>query len=183
MPGSSVTYAIPFPCEGETINSATFLSFSTAVEAAIASVDALENLTLLRPSAMVANSVTQNVAVGVSTTCVYDTELWDTNNMANVVVNNDRLTIVTNGVYMVDGGVNTIFSPTTVTSNAVLLTKNGTAFAENKADSSNPTYPVHALSIIPCVAGDILRMNYLWTGTGGPGAIGARFVARLICRT
>lgn len=183
MPDSSPTFAIPYPCVGEPITLATFSSFATAVEAAIASVDAVEDFVLSRPSAFVVNSGSTSVPLNVSTPLTYDTELWDTDGMGNLGANNERLTIQTNGVYMIFGGTNSTAAPATLTSNAVILTKNGTTFAENKQDSTSNTFPTHATSIIPCISGDIIRCNYLWTGTVGPINIGGRLGARLLVRT
>lgn len=179
---SSPTFAIPFPCEGALVSCADFAAFATAVEAAIASVDAVENFVLNRPSAFVAATGVTSVAVGVSTTLTYGVEVWDTNGMADLAVNNDRLTVQTDGVYMFSGASNSVLAPTTLTSNAVILTKNGVAFAENKQDSTSVTYPTMAMTIIPCVVGDIIRLNYLWTGTGGPLGIGGRLGGRLLVR-
>ena len=180
---STPNFAIPYPCMGVPITLADFSSFATAVETAIASVDTVEGTVLSRPSAFVVNSGSTSVALGASTPLTYNTELWDTDGMADLAVNASRLTVRTNGVYMVFGGSNTVASPATVTSNRVTLSKNGAAFATNKQDSTASTYPNMAMSIIPAVVGDFFLLEYLWTGTVGPINISGRFGARLLVRT
>jgi len=167
---------------GEAINAATFASFATAVEAAVSGVDVLRTLSLNRDSALVAASVGTNVAVGVATTITYDTEQWDVGGLANLGVSNDRLTIQRNGVYMFRFGSNSEVAATTMTSCAVIITKNAVAFAERKQDitAGTSTHGVQASAMSSCVAGDIIRVQYLWTGTGGPLAITARLGARLV---
>jgi hypothetical protein len=179
-------FAIPFPCEGDVITAASFQAFAMAIEAAAASVDAVKAVVLSRPSAFVVNTVGQNITVATTTTFTYDTELWDTDNMSNLAVNNDRLTVVTNGVYMLNASTVGGILATTVTATSLLFTKNGTVFATAKNDAPtgySTTLGVEITALVSCVAGDILRTQIRWEGTGGPVAQSARFGARLVCKT
>lgn len=178
-------YAIRYPCAGSPVSLADFANLALDTEAAIAAVDIKENLALRRPAAAIRRNTGAFLpAVGVATTVTYDQELYDNANMADLAVNNDRLTIVRSGVYMVWGFGSVGGGATTVTSTALLFTRNGVLYAEKKVNAqplTTSTSNLNGVAMVSCVAGDILRLQYLWTGTGGPVAPGVRLAARLVC--
>jgi len=181
MPGSSPTFGIPYPCIGEPITPLAFSTFAAAVDGAIATVDTARTLALKRPTAAVAGNA--SIPVGVATNVTYTSELWDNAAMVDLVANNDRITVTRNGVYMVWGQAPT-GTGATATSMALILTRNGTLYAENKRNS-NGTTPMNqqVVAMVPCVAGDILRLQCLWTGVAGPLLASFQFAARLVCIT
>lgn len=176
----SPTFGIPYPCVGETVNPATFAAFANAVDAAVATVDAVENLALKRPTAAVAGSA--SIPVGVATTVTFTTELWDNAAMADVILANDRLTITRNGVFLVWGQAPT-GTGANATSMALIVTRNAVAFAENKRNASGNPFNQQVVAPVPCVAGDVLRLQCLWTGLAGPLVANFQFAARLLCTT
>lgn len=173
---------IPYPCAGETIDCTVFQAFTQAIQDAVTGLGDLSNDILNRPAAKVSGGG-QAIAVGVSTNAVYTDELYDNAAMANLGVNNDRLTITTSGMYMVTGWWYPGSGFTTLTSNAVAISNNGTVLYRKKNSSdTNIAMSVTVTGLINCTAGDVLRTSVLWTGTGGPlntftSQLSARFVA------
>lgn len=173
---------IPYPCAGETIDCTVFQAFTQAIQDAVTGLDDLSTDILNRPAAKVTGG-SQAIAVGVSTNATYTTEVYDNAAMANLGVNNDRLTITTSGMYMVTAWSVLGSGFTTITSNAVAITNNATVLYRKKNSSdTNLTMAVSVTGLINCTAGDVLRASILWTGTGGPlntftTDLSARFVA------
>lgn len=177
------TFAIPYPCAGETIDCAAFAAFTQAVQDAVDDVAVAQEAALTRPSAKVsASSGIQTFTVAVATNVQFDFEDFDNDAMANLGVNNDRLTVATSGLYVVAASLMPAGSVTTLTSQAVALSQNGTILYRKK-DSTRDNFPfgIHVVGLVNCVAGDILRVVYLWTGTGGPDTLTfCEFNARLV---
>lgn len=181
---STPNFAIPYPCSGDNIDCGVFEDFTTAVQNALLSVDVSVEEANNRPAASISMSASQNINVGAATNVQFGSELYDNDNMANLGVNNDRLTVVTTGMYMVTGfTLGNGGSVTTLTSEAVALSRNGTILYRKKNSSDdNRSMGNTVTGLINCTAGDILRLVYLWTGTGGPmslgfGTLSARLVA------
>lgn len=181
MPGMTPNFAIPYPCSGETIDCTIFASFTQAIQDALISVEDLTVTALNRPAAGVSGTG-QAITVNVSTNATFGTELYDNNNMADLAVNNDRLTIQTDGVYMVTVWSGLQSGWATMTSNAVAISNNGTVLYRKKNSSDNDLdMDVTVTGLVNCVAGDILRCSILWTGTGGPATTSiTRLFARLV---
>lgn len=182
MPGATTNFAIPYPCAGETIDCTIFEAFTQAIQDALTGLDSQSVDVLNRPAASVTGGG-QNIAVNVSTNATYTSESYDNDNMADLTVNNDRLTIVTPGMYMITGYSSLGSGFTTITSNAVAITVNGTVLYRKKNSSdTNLAMNVTVTGLVNCLAGDIIRTSILWTGTGGPvstftSTLSARLVA------
>lgn len=182
MPGVTPFWNIPYPCSGETIDCAVFQSFTQAIQDALTGLDELSFDILNRPAASVTGS-SQNITVNVSTNATYTTEQYDNGTMADLAVNNDRLTIQVPGMYMVTAYSDLSTGWTTITSNAVAITQNGTVLYRKKNSSdTNLDMNVSVTGLVNCGAGDIIRASILWTGTGGPAVtftstLSARLVA------
>lgn len=180
MPGVTPNWGFPYPCSGETIDCLIFEQFAEAVQTTLSDMNIFADTALNRPTASVVGGI-QTVAVGVSTNATYTTENYDNFGMADLAVNNDRLTVQADGVYMVTTAL--ILGPTftTITSNAVAISKNGTILYRKKSSSNTDTpMAVTVTGLIGCVAGDILRSSILWTGTGGPIEVTTLLSARLV---
>lgn len=179
---STPNWNIPYPCSGDNIDCTVFEDFTQAIQDAITAVDALSVQVRNRPAAAIDNSF-NTIPVGVSTNVQFALEDFDNANMVNLAVNNDRITITVDGMYLVNANLYLTPPSTTVTSNAVAITRNGTVLYRKKSSSDTNDFTAMTLAgLVPCVAGDILRLSALWTGTGGPaatfiGRLSAQFVA------
>jgi hypothetical protein len=185
MPGATPRFAIPYPCLGDAINATAFSAWTTGIESAMAQVDAAETLALHRPAASMTFPNATSLPVGVATNITYGTELFDTDNMIDLGSNNDRITIRTGGLYMVEASVCLSQGPlTTYTSGRNGVSVNGTVVFARKHDDISVASSISGILPAILVPGDILRHVYLWTGTGGPGALACQFArlsARLVC--
>lgn len=182
MPGVTPNWSIPYPCAGETVDCTIFSSFTNAIQDALTGMDELSTDVLNRPATSVTGS-SQAIAVAVSTNATYTTEVYDNGTMADLAVNNDRLTVQVPGMYMITA-YSDLGSPfTTMTSNAAAITVNGVVLYRKKNSSdTNLDMNVTVTGLVNCLAGDIIRMSILWTGTGGPlntftSTLSARLVA------
>lgn len=76
-------------------------NFATAVDTDVQAQVASINDALFSPSAAVSATANQAIANGTTTTVTFATEDYDNAAMANLGVNNDRLTITETGLYLV----------------------------------------------------------------------------------
>lgn len=80
--------------------------FATDVDTDVQAQVALANTALVNPpSARVSATANQSIAVNTQTLATFATEDYDNGAMANLGVNNERLTLVTTGVYLVGASV------------------------------------------------------------------------------
>lgn len=186
MPNSTPVYGITYPCGGDTINASAIRTFAETLDAALAQGTAELADTVNRPNAMIRWGVPQptgTVPVGVATNIVYQAELYDNDGMADLAVNNDRLTCQTGGVYFASSSF-TLSNVTTLTGCTIIITVNGTEFGRWKARPQGSSNFMECSLAIPVdlFPGDILRTQALWTGTGGPANISNHHMAAsLIC--
>lgn len=186
MPGSTPVYGITYPCGGETIDPDVLRTFSSSLNNAL-----LQNRYELaeaanRPNAQIRYAIggtAPTAAVNVVTTVTYAAELYDNDNMADIAINNDRLTIQTGGVYF----VSTTFSlsnVTTLTGCTIIITVNGIEVGrwKNRVVTGGTFTECLLTMPVDLFPGDIVRTQVLWTGTGGPASItNNSMAASLIC--
>lgn len=122
------------------------------------------------PLCSVTNHAGQTIANNVPTytTVAWDAELLDTDGMHDNVTNNDRLTIVKAGVYMVEAKADFVGNVTGQRALRITLNGNtvaGSTVVANNAASQGTAFPgpVHFLQL---AVGDILRMQ-VWQNSGG----------------
>jgi hypothetical protein len=185
MPGVTDRFSIPFPCQGDAINPAVFATWTNGIESAMAQVDTMRGLALHRPAASVTFPNALSLPQGVATNVTFGSELFDTDNMVDLAANNDRITIRTAGVYMVEANLCLQQGPvTTYTSGRNAVTVNGTVSLARKHDDISVASTISGILATVLAPGDILRLQYLWTGTGGPASLAcqyARLSARMVC--
>lgn len=180
MPGTTPTYGITYPCGSDTINPDVLATFANTMDAALAQGAADLAAVTNRPNAQVQASLpTQAVVINTITTLTYATEAYDNDAMADLVTNSDRLTIQTDGVYLIWGAYNTGSGAATMTSAAIILTVAGVERGRYKTrPRSTDTFALVSLSMpMRLLAGDIVRAQALWTGTGGPIAVTTRILS------
>ncbi len=178
MPASTPVYGITYPCSGETIDPSVFATFANTLDAALAQGTAALAQATNRPNVQVQATAAQAVVINVVTTLTYTTEIYDNDAMADLAANNERLTIQTDGVYFIWGAFNT-GSTTTQTSAAVILTVNGVERGRYKTRpiAINNFASVSMSMPMSLLAGDIVRMQGLWTGSGGPSNFTGRILS------
>lgn len=185
MPGTTPTLLLPFPYENEVVNSVSVKNLADAVDAALLSSITGATLTTKRPAALIARtSGTQSFATGAGlANLTYTTEMFDNDAMANVGVNNERLTVVTAGVYFISSFcfLDPSTNETQVTSQNHIITINGALLAGRKMrfGLGGAIGIMHRLS-----AADIIRAQFQWVGTTSPknitqAALGARWICSL----
>lgn len=183
MPGTTPGLALPFPYENETVNSVSVKNLADSIDTALAASITAATLTTRRPAALVKRATgTQSFATGAAlANLTYDTEMFDNDGMGNLGVNNERLTVVTAGVYMIslfwflDPSTNT----SQVTSNFAQITINGSILAARKSRQvlGGAISIMHRLN-----AADIIRGQFQWAGTSSPKNITqAALAARWVC--
>ena len=179
MPASTPVYGITYPCGGDTIDSSVFATFAESMDAALVQGAAEMAQVANKPNAQaVALGFPQLVTLNTVTTMTYNTEVYDNDNMIDLAVNNDRLTIQTSGAYLVWAMFAT-GSATTMTSMTVILTVNGTERGryKDRPRSGVNFGQVEFTMPINLVAGDIVRAQALWTGSGGPSSFSSRILS------
>lgn len=183
MPGSTDNFAIPYPCNGETIDCGVFADWANAIQAAVSTVRTAQQFALNKPAAGITVPTSNAIAVGVATVVTgFTNENYDNNGMANLGVSNDRLTIQTQGLYLVEAGLTGDGPTTTFTSDAVGILQSGTLRFREKS-GINPGNTLQVVGVLDCIVGDFIQLNYLWTGTGGPQTTSGYLQARLLART
>lgn len=80
--------------------------FATDVDADVAALAVRQTAALNRASARVSASANQAIAANTDTFATFATEEYDNAAMANLGVNNDRLTFTEDGIYLVTAEVN-----------------------------------------------------------------------------
>jgi hypothetical protein len=111
-----------------------------------------------RPSASVSRvGTTFSLPHATNTAIQFDTEDFDTDGLATLGTSNDRLTIVTPGLYLVVAQV--AFASNGTGNRAALLTRSGTVFARTLAGpAAGNAHAVQAQKLIRLVANDFLTV-------------------------
>lgn len=181
MPGLTPNFAIPYPCAGETINPAVFQNFANGVEAALATVDALNASVLDRPRASMANEAGTPIATGVLTTYSYPTvEFAD-----GVTTSATTFTITEAGIYEVNVNFWEISTGAATTNDFWLgqILRNGVIQYRRKLGDPVGTFDrYNSISgLLICNVADALTAQFQWQGAAGPWTIASRFGIRKMC--
>lgn len=96
-----------YPLYGDPADFPTAMAdFATDVDTDVAALVARQAAALNRPSARVSATANQAIAANTNTIVTWATEEYDNAAMANLGVNNDRLTFTETGIYLVTAEVN-----------------------------------------------------------------------------
>lgn len=127
-------------------------------------------------------SATQSVPASTTTNITFDTEEFDTDNLHDNAVNNDRVTITLTsaGKWSIDAAID--FFGSALGQRILLITKNGGNIAAMTDQPNNANQNAQAVStLIDLAAGDILRMAVYHDGAGtqnvGAGGFGPTILA------
>jgi hypothetical protein len=176
MPASTPIYGITYPCGGDTIDSAVLETFARSVDAALAQGRADLARATGRPNALVYTTTSQAVVINTATELGFDgsSSDYDNDDMVNLSTNNGPA-IVTPGAYLVWGELWITDGFTTLTSASAIITVNGIERARHITSSDDIDYAVTVPLLL--AAGDVVELQALWTGTGGPANVTARALA------
>jgi hypothetical protein len=173
MPAST-SLGITYPCSGETIDSGVFQTYAETTQAAISGVQTIADDALAPPAAQARLLSGQNIAVGVSTQIVWDTEPYDSDGM--YVVGSGTVTIQTAGTYMVCVQALNSNQPVGFTSIRVAILINAVEVAAAKSDAGNVAGTANdrvntSVLGVALAAGTAVTANFLFTGGAGPMGI------------
>jgi hypothetical protein len=150
------------------ISCSDFSVYAADIEAAIASVDVLAAEATSPPNVSVTLSQA-GVAFNVATDITYTAEDWDSGSMATPPAT--ALTVPVNGMYMVAAFAG-VSGTTTNTSMRAAISVNGTnQYVFKFAPAAATPNTANVQGLLRLAAGDLVRCNFLWTGTGGPGTV------------
>lgn len=166
MPGFTPTFAIEYPCAGETIDPTVFQTFADDVEAALATVDALNTAALQRPRSAIRDSSTF-CAVGVFTPLTFDT----TDFAVGVTAGAGGFTLVTDGIYEVSLETDTVGPVVSVTALVGDIQRAGATIYRRKT-SPNPALtqglPLNVSGVFVGTAAQVISFRWGWNGAPGP---------------
>lgn len=188
MPGLTPNWALPYPCSGETIDPDIFCDFSEALDVALATINDRTTFVANRPNSRLNRfGGAQTFAVNVNTVVQWNSEMYDNNAMTDLTLDNTIITVNTPGLYWVTFVVGGVANFTTWTRYQLQITQNATARVSRKfiIDTGVATFSDNSINgLLVCQAGDLIRGQYLWNGTGGPqvmsrGSLSASFICDL----
>lgn len=179
---------LPYPCSGEAIDPSIFCDFSEALDVALATVAENTRQIANRPNARL-NRVggAQTFPVNVNTVVDFTTEMYDNNGMTDLGVSASIVMVNVPGLYWVTFAMGGNANFTTWTRYQMQITQNGVARVSRKfiLDTAIATFTDNSINgLLVCQAGDQIRAQYLWNGTGGPqimsrGSLSASFICDL----
>lgn len=183
MPGSTANEHLPYPYETETVDAASQQNLATAIEASLASVDALR-LDALKPPTCVIDRF-GSVAITVNTDTAANltaNNFTDPASMHSTSVNSDQVVLPTGGVWLIHGQAD-LTATTTLTAAKVAITLNGTqVFAQQSSPKGAALgWTMECDAAIVAQAGDIVRLSGRWSGTGTGGFAGCFLHVMRLC--
>ena len=170
MPGTTTTFGIPFPCEGDLPTIPALTSYAMGVEAALSTVWTDANDALQPPAVAVQNTASQSIVAGATTTLTYNSEFYDRGNMWNAG-SPTIVTIPTAGSYFIAStGAGNLAGNVTSVRWAIL--RNGVELAYWENQNTGALIPVSSLDVsvlaVACVPGDQITTTILYTGAATP---------------
>lgn len=151
MPGLTPNLNLRYPLYTEPVDGAGQIkNLADDINFALSTTQASLGPINARKTAEVTATAAQANPNTVATIMTYTSEIVDNDNMANLGVNNDRLTVQTNGLYLVQ---TTVLMPAAANGKRRLeLLKNGTVMASQQRENAGAGAEVR-LNIVMLVAG------------------------------
>lgn len=183
MPVTS-NYGLRYPGPYDTVDATSWQNLATDIDTVMSTVEAKRLAAAKPPSARIFNDSTQLLVQGVPATITFVTEDWDVGGLANLGVNNDRLTLGT-GVWLVSAGMR-FFGMTNVNEVEVNITVNGVNYCQYRIGGlyagAIPITQVTGL-VVATAPTDYVTMVAAWVGTGGPATALGGWLQALKIRT
>jgi len=151
VPGLTPNVSLRYPLYTEPVDGAQQIkNLADDINAALLATQTSIGAITARKSAVVLATTNQANPNTVATIMTYVSEILDNDNMANLGVNNDRLTVQTNGLYLVQ---TTVLMPAAANGKRRLeLLKNGTVMASQQRENAGAGAEVR-LNLCMLVAG------------------------------
>lgn len=167
MPGVT-SLGIHYPYMSEGVSDVSCKTLADDVDGLLVALAAKRTAALHKLTARIRLTTPLNVVAATPTNIVFQVEDWDTDALANLGVNNERLTI-DNGFWWVTGSISG-GGVGTLTSHRAMLTLNGTVVYAHKTDQTSSTSAVTTTSglVLNSAGPSPLRLQSVWTGAGGP---------------
>jgi hypothetical protein len=169
MPGAT-SLGIRYPFQGETVTATSWQNTANDIDGLLTQLDVLRDTSISKLSASISGGTvaTATGATGVATT--FTNENWDTGGYADLVANNDRLT-VTPGVYWTQCRA-ILTTVTTITSARCGVLVGGAvlwnAITVDTIGGTNVACNSTGIVVVTLPA-TIFQVQVRWVGTGGPG--------------
>lgn len=169
MPGAT-PLGIRYPFQNETVTATSWQNTAEDIDGLLTQLDVLRDASVSKLSASISGGAvnTATGATGIATT--FTTENWDTGGYADLVANNDRLT-VTPGIYWTQcrAALSTV---TTITSaRCGVFVGGATLWHATIVDTVSGTSVVCNSTgiVVVTLPATIFQVQVRWVGTGGPG--------------
>jgi hypothetical protein len=168
MPTTSL--GIRYPSPYDTVDATSWQNLASDVDGLLTALGTKRDAALKPSSARVLGPGTQTVPATTPTVVTYTIEEWDVGGIANLGVNNDRLTLTpgfwyVQGMIWYDGITNPNHTEVDITLNTVQV-------AQNRIGPIYSGYCMQAAILIPVTtAGDFVQMVAGWSGAGGPSTL------------
>jgi len=170
MPGAT-PLGLRYPLQGETVDATSWQNLAEDIDTLMTQLDGLRDANLRPITASVTGSGGSAVtATGVDGVLTYNLESWDTANLANLGVNNDRLTLST-GIWFARANTSFLSGTGAITFTRTGLLLGGVLWQsmEMSTATSVTGNMVATGCLVVTVAGTILQQRVRWNGAGGPG--------------
>lgn len=170
MPGAT-PLGIRYPFQNETVTATSWQNTAEDIDGLLTQLDVLRDTAISKLSAAISGGGVATATGAVGTVTGFTTENWDTGGYADLVANNDRLT-VTPGIYWTQCRA-TLSTVTTITSaRCALLVGGGAVFWHGGMVDTIGGTSVACNStgiVVVTIPATIFQIQVRWVGTGGPG--------------
>lgn len=168
MPGAT-PLGLRYPYPWETVTAQSYQDLAEDIDSVLDSLDLLHTSVRVPAQAAILHAgAGTSVTQAVTTNLTFDTESYDTASLANLGVNNDRLTL-SSGIWFANGWAFTTGGTTTSGTQLQLMlaTALHTFHRIDNSSFTGKSINVQGLLHVP-INGTILQMAGAWFGTGGP---------------
>ena len=175
MPGTT-SLGLRYPLMGETVDATSWQNLANDIDALMTTVQNLRTKAFHTPTASIGNtgsgSLNINTASGALADMQFNAVNWDTATLANLGVNNDRVTVPP-GIWYVRFTAGLLQGFTTATFISVYVRDGaGTIWGAQQTGNVTSGLPgpltVDTL-VLTTAAATAIKGSVIWVGTGGPG--------------
>lgn len=171
MPGMT-SLGLRYPFMSEVVDAQSWQDLADDIDAQLTALDVLRDEVLHPQTASVSRFLGSLVGLAANTNglCTFDTENWDVGGLANLGVNNERLTL-TQGIWWVQASANIDFGTiTTLTYVQAAPLLDGVIMGMAMTDTTTQMPgDTTGFAVVPVFAASgVLQLRVRWNGTGGP---------------
>jgi hypothetical protein len=174
MAGATTVQAFPYPFLNEAATPVSVQNLANQIDTRLTAKDTARSTAMRRDTARI-NRISGSISLAINTinNQTFDTESWDVGGLANLGVNNERITIVKTGLYYVHGSYIGTAMANTATVIEAAINRNGTSFIKHKESLSDlggagtQDRYIQVAGVKSLTAGDIIQLQAFWNGSGG----------------